>query len=68
MDDRLQRNEEEVAHLRRAVEDLSDEVARQAREIAVLTRRVTLLLERAAEAEAEAGGALPLADRKPPHW
>ncbi len=26
------------------------------------------LLEREAEREAEAGGAIPLADQRPPHW
>jgi SlyX protein len=68
MDDRLERAEEELAHLRRAVDDLSDVVARQTREIEALTRRVGLLMERAAEAEAAAGGAAPMADQKPPHW
>ncbi|MEI2806706.1 SlyX family protein [Albidovulum sp.] len=68
MDDRLERAEEELAHLRRAIDDLSDVVARQAREIERLDRRVAMLVERAAEAEAEAGGAVPLADQKPPHW
>ena len=68
MEDRLNRTEEEVAHLRRAVDDLSDMVARQTREIDLLTRRVALLMERAAEAEADSGGTVPLADQKPPHW
>ncbi|MCU9849023.1 SlyX family protein [Defluviimonas sp. WL0024] len=68
MNERLERAEEEIAHLRRAVDDLSDVIAAQAREIEVLTRRVRLLMERAAEAEAEASGAIPLADQKPPHW
>ncbi len=68
MEDRLNRTEEEVAHLRRAVDDLSDMVARQTREIDLLTRRVALLMERAAEAEADGGGTVPLADQKPPHW
>ena len=47
---------------------LAEIVARQAREIERLDRRVALLMERAAEAEAAAGGAAPLADQKPPHW
>lgn len=68
MDDRLGRMEEEIAHLRKAVEDLSDVVARQSREIDLLTRRSALLMERAAEAEASASGTVPLADQKPPHW
>jgi SlyX protein len=59
--------EEQVAHLTRMVEDLSDVVTRQGREIANLSRRVGLLLEREAEREAE-GGTIPLADQKPPHW
>jgi len=59
--------EEKVAHLIRAVEDLSDVVARQASEIAGLERRVRLLMERAAEEEA-LGGAPPDANVRPPHW
>lgn len=61
------RHEEELAHLRRAVDDLSEVVARQAREIERLSRRVGLLMEREAEREAE-GGTIPLADQRPPHW
>ena len=68
MDRRLDRAEEEIAHLRRTVDDLSEVVARQTREIEQLSRRVGLLLERAAEGEAEAGGTVPLADQRPPHW
>lgn len=68
MDERLNRAEEEIAHLRRAVDDLSDVVARQAGEIAVLTRRLGLLMARMAEAEAETPRGAPPADQKPPHW
>ncbi|MGB3313227.1 MAG: SlyX family protein [Albidovulum sp.] len=68
MMDRLDKTEEEVAHLRRAVDDLSDVVARQAGEIDLLTRRVALLMQRVAEAETDATGTIPLADQKPPHW
>ena len=59
--------EEKVAHLIRAVEDLSDVVARQATEIAGLERRVRLLMERAAEEEALRGTS-PEANVRPPHW
>jgi SlyX protein len=65
---RLEKTEEAVAHLTRTVDDLSEVVARQTRQIELLERRVQLLLERAAEAEALSGGAIPLADQKPPHW
>ena len=63
----MQSLEERISHLIRAVDDLSDVVARQEKEIARLTRLVTLLAEREAEREAE-GGAMPIADQKPPHW
>ncbi len=60
--------EEMLAHLTRQVEDLSDVVARQDGEIAVLTRRVAMLMQREAEREVDGGGTVPLADQKPPHW
>jgi SlyX protein len=65
--DRVEALEERVAHLMRAVEELSDVVARQAGEIAGLERRVRLLMERAAEEEG-LGGAPPEANVRPPHW
>ena len=66
-EDRLTRLEALAAELQRMVEDLSDVVARQEREIGTLTRRIGLLMEREAERESE-GGAIPLADQRPPHW
>ena len=59
--------EERIAHLTRAVDDLSEIVARQTQEIDRLTRRVAMLMEREAEREAD-GGALPMEDERPPHW
>jgi SlyX protein len=67
-DTRIDKLEETVAHLSRIVEDLSEIVARQEREIDLLKRRVGLLLEREASREADAGGTIPLADQRPPHW
>ncbi len=58
--------EERLAHLARSVEDLSDVVARQEREIRTLSARVALLMQREAERQAETQ--VPLADRPPPHW
>jgi len=60
--------EEQIAHLTRTVEDLSDVVARQETELAVATRRLAMLMEREAGREMDAGGTIPLADQKPPHW
>ena len=67
-DTRTDKLEETVAHLSRIVEDLSEIVARQEREIDYLKRRVGLLLEREASREVDAGGTIPLADQRPPHW
>jgi SlyX protein len=64
--DRIEALEVRVAHLLRTVDELSDVVAGQQREIDRLTRIAALLAER--EAEREAGGAIPLADQRPPHW
>lgn len=68
MQDRMERAEEELAHLRRTVDELSDVVADQTREIARMGRLLGMLMEREAEREYSAGGQIPLADQKPPHW
>lgn len=61
--------EEQLAHLTKAVDDMSDVVARQDAEIAVLTRRVEMLMSREAEREVDgSSGSIPIADQKPPHW
>lgn len=66
MNQRMEAAEVQIAHLTRAVEDLSEVVARQASEIAQLSRRVGLLMER--EAEREADGTAMIADQRPPHY
>lgn len=60
--------EERLAHLIRTVDELSDVVAAQEREITRLKRHLGLLMEREAERELSEGGTVPLADQKPPHW
>ena len=60
--------EERIAHLTRTVEDLSDVVARQEREIALLTRRVMMLIEREVDRETGDAGNSPAANQRPPHW
>lgn len=66
--DRTTRLEEQVAHLTRVLEDLSETVARQEAAIGQMQRRIAMLVEREAEREADAGAAIPLADQRPPHW
>lgn len=60
--------EEKLAHLMRAVDELSDVVASHEREIGRLKSRLHMLMEREAEREVAQGGTVPLADQKPPHW
>ena len=60
--------EERIAHLLRVTDDLSDTVARQAREIDRLTARVERLMLREAEREAEGTGGIILGDERPPHY
>jgi SlyX protein len=60
--------ETQIAHLTRTVDDLSEIVARQDAEIAVLTRRVHMLMEREATRESEGTGGVVLGDERPPHY
>ncbi|MEM9582751.1 MAG: SlyX family protein [Pseudomonadota bacterium] len=60
--------EEQIAHLSRTVEEMSDIVARQEKEIALLANRVRLLMEREAERQQDAGGHVVLGDERPPHY
>ena len=60
--------EEQLAHLSRTVDDLSDIVARQEGEISKLNYRVQMLMEREAGREIDAGGAAVMADQRPPHY
>lgn len=65
--ERLDAMEERMAHLMRAVDDLSDVVTAQAREVDRLTRRVQMLMEREADREAAGLGSAE-ANVPPPHW
>lgn len=64
----MSKTEETLAHLIRTVDELSDVVAEQRREIDVLTRRVAMLMQREAEREAEGSGGIVLGDERPPHY
>lgn len=60
--------EEQIAHLTRVVDDMSDIIARQEGELAILTNRVRMLMEREASREADVGGSVAIGDQRPPHW
>lgn len=65
---RLMAIEEQLAHLTKTVEEMSDIIARQEQVIEVSTRRLTMLMQREAGREADGGGTVALADQRPPHW
>ncbi|MEM1302583.1 MAG: SlyX family protein [Pseudomonadota bacterium] len=58
--------EEKLAHLEKTVDELSDIVARQDKDIRALQARVTFLMEREAGREGE--GAEIIGDERPPHY
>ena len=60
--------EEQLAHLTKTVEEMSDIVARQEKEISLLTHRVRILMEREAQREQDAGSHVVLGDERPPHY
>lgn len=64
----MEQLEEKIAHLTRTVEELSDVVARQDTEIALLTRRVQMLLAREATREQDGGGGIVMGNERPPHY
>jgi len=60
--------EERLAHLIRAVDDLSEVVARQDTEIARLRDQVDRLARREADRARDAEGGVLLGDSPPPHY
>ena len=64
----MEKLEEDIAHLTRTVEDLSDIVAKQEGEIADLTRKVFMLMQREGERENSLGGGIVIGDERPPHY
>ena len=64
----MEKLEEQIAHLTRTVEELSDVVARQEAEITTLNRRVHMLMQREGQREAEGTGGIVIGDERPPHY
>lgn len=60
--------EEKIAHLERIVEDMSGVIARQDTEIALLTRRVQMLMEAEAERQKHDGEHIFGGNERPPHY
>ncbi|WP_323783938.1 SlyX family protein [Leisingera sp.] len=64
----MQHLEEQIAHLTRSVEEMSDVIARQQQEIDTLTRRVAMLMQREASREQDGTGGAVFGDERPPHY
>jgi len=64
----MEKLEEQIAHLTRTVEDLSEIVARQEGEITTLNRRVHMLMQREGERDLAGGGGVVIGDERPPHY
>jgi len=60
--------EERLAHLIRAVDDLSEVVARQDREIDHLRAQVAWLARREQDCAREGEGGIVLGEERPPHY
>ncbi|WP_209424807.1 SlyX family protein [Pararhodobacter sp. SW119] len=67
-DSRLDRVEEQIAHLTRTTDDLSELLRGLTARLDRLERQLALLLDREAEREEGTGGSVLLADQRPPHW
>lgn len=65
---RIQALEEKTAELLKTTDELSDVIARQEREIAVLMHRVQMLMQREGERDSQGGGGIVLGDERPPHY
>ena len=64
----MEKLEEQIAHLTRTVEDLSEIIARQEGEITTLHRRVHMLMQREGERDLAGGGGVVIGDERPPHY
>ncbi len=67
-EDRITRLEEALAHQSALLEELNEVITGQTTEIDLLNRRVAMLMQRAAEQEADNLSGAPMADQRPPHW
>ncbi|MDC0136404.1 SlyX family protein [Sulfitobacter sp.] len=64
----MEKFEEQMAHIMRTVDDLSDIVAAQQNDIDRLNQRVEMLMRREGEREASGSGGIILGDERPPHY
>lgn len=64
----MEKLEEQMAHMQKTIDEMSDVIARQDKDIERLSRKVEALVLREAEREAEATGGIVIGDERPPHY
>lgn len=64
----MQNLEEQIAFLNKTMDELSDVVARQDKELMLLRLQVDKLILREAEREQAASGGVVIGDERPPHY
>lgn len=64
----MQEIEEKLAHLQKTVDDLSDVIARQDKDITRLREQMDRLILREAERDSDLPGGVVLGDERPPHY
>ena len=65
---RITELEIQLSHVTRTVDELSAIVAEQANRLEQVEKRIQMLMQRAAQAEAEAMSGVAVGDKPPPHW
>ncbi len=65
---RITELEIQLSHVTRTAEELSEIVADQANRLEQAEKRIRMLMQRAAEAEAQAMSGIAVGDNPPPHW
>ncbi|MEL6100684.1 MAG: SlyX family protein [Pseudomonadota bacterium] len=64
----MEQLEEQIAHLTRIVDEMSEMIAKQDKEIRRMTMLVEKLARREAEREAAGMGGVVIGDETPPHY
>ena len=67
-EERIIELEIKLSEVTKLSEELSDIIAKQANRLDIAERRVQLLMERAAQDEANSSNGITINDNLPPHW
>jgi len=67
-EERIIELEIKLSEVTKLSEELSDIIAKQANRLDIAERRIQLLMERAAQDEANSSSGITINDNLPPHW